>query len=77
VRDAAGRPVPGAIIEVVRSTAPVPEVGHLTNAEGRLWLHLPPGCFTLRAAAADGSRGEAEANGEQDEVIEIRVIEAP
>jgi hypothetical protein len=77
VRDGAGKPVPGAIVEVVRGTAAVPEVGRLTDAGGRLWLSLPPGRFTLRAVTADGGRGEADASGEDDETISIEISKAP
>ncbi|MER8569008.1 carboxypeptidase-like regulatory domain-containing protein [Mesorhizobium sp. M0924] len=73
VRDAGGRPVAGALVEVARGTAPVPEVGRVTDAEGRLWLHLPPGSFTLQAETATGESGQAQADGEDDSTIEIKV----
>lgn len=73
VRDSAGRPVAGAIVEVLHGTAPVPEVGRLTDAEGRLLMHLPLGRFRLRAVTAGGESGEADADGESDAVIDIEV----
>lgn len=73
VRDAAGRPVAGAIVEVSHGTAPVPEVGRVTDSEGRLSLHLPMGRFRLRALTATGESGETDADGASDVIIEIEV----
>ena len=73
VIDAAGRPVSGAIVEVALGTAPTPEVGHVTDAQGQLRLTLPPGRFTLRAVTHDGSRGEVEVAGGEGGTIEIKV----
>lgn len=73
VRRAGGQPVAGAIVEVAGGSAPVPEVGRVTDYEGRLWLHLPAGRFTLHVETASGERGQTQVDGEDDLPIEIEV----
>ena len=73
VVDAAGRPVAGALVEVARGTAPTPEIGYRTDADGHFRISLPPGRFTLRAASPDAGQGEAEVVGGPGEPIEIRL----
>jgi hypothetical protein len=71
VRDAAGRPVAGALVEVARGTAPTPEIGYRTDANGRFRISLPPGRFTLRAVAPDAGQGETDTSGGPGGTIEI------
>jgi hypothetical protein len=59
VVDAAGAPVPEALVSIVAGTVPMPEIALMADAEGRFALRLPAGRFTLRAHGPGGS-GEAE-----------------
>ena len=73
VLDAGGTPVPEALIVIVASTVPMPEIALLSDDEGRFVLRLPPGHFTLRAHGS-GAVGDAEAEGapNTDEIV-IRI----
>jgi hypothetical protein len=59
VTDAAGRPAAGAIVMVVAGTAPTPEIGIVTDREGRFRVALPEGRFRLEAHVG-GTKGAAE-----------------
>jgi hypothetical protein len=70
VVDARGAPVPDALVTIVESTVPMPEIALLCDAEGRFWLRLPAGRFRLRAHGGGGS-GDAEVEGApaDDEIV--------
>jgi hypothetical protein len=72
VVDAAGAPVPEALVSIVAGTVPMPEIALMADAEGRFGLRLPAGRFTLRAHGPGGS-GEAEVvrPGDDDVVITV------
>lgn len=70
VVDAAGRPVPGALVSVVWGTAPTPEIARCTNASGAFHVGLPPGRFRLEATTASGT-GQVEVEGGPGEEIVI------
>ena len=72
VLDATGQPVAGAVVAVVSGTAPTPEIGIRTGADGRFRVALPAGKFRLQAHAA-GQAGEVEVQGGAGEEILIRV----
>jgi hypothetical protein len=59
VVDASGAPVPNALVTIVESTVPMPEIALMADQDGRFSLRLPPGRFTLRAHGGGGS-GDAE-----------------
>lgn len=59
VVDASGAPVPNALVTIVESTVPMPEIALMCDADGRLSLRLPAGRFRLRAHGAGGA-GDAE-----------------
>ncbi len=63
VFDADGEPVPDALISIVASTVPMPEIALISDDQGRFALRLPAGHFTLRAHGSDGSEGEIEVDG--------------
>lgn len=66
------RPVPGALVSVAASTAPVPEIALVTDATGVVILPLPEGQFRIAAHNADGRSGVAEVDNtkpEQGEVV--------
>ncbi|WP_176730434.1 hypothetical protein [Devosia insulae] len=73
MRDVGCQPVAGAIVQIARGSAPIPEVGRVTDTEGRLWLHLPHGSFMLQAETAGDETGQAQADGDDDSPIEIEV----
>jgi hypothetical protein len=52
---AAGDPVAGALVVILESSVPVPEIALQADADGRFALRLPPGRFTLRAHGPDGT----------------------
>lgn len=62
VVDETGAPVPEALVSIVASTVPMPEIALLSDSRGSFALRLPPGRFTLRAHGAGGT-GEAEVEG--------------
>jgi carboxypeptidase family protein len=59
VVDASGAPVPDALVTIVESTVPMPEIALMVDADGRFALRLPAGRFRLRGHGAGGS-GDAE-----------------
>lgn len=63
VVDAAGRPVAGARLALLRASVPFPEVALVADDDGRATLFLPEGVFAFRAHAPDGRTGEAEVTG--------------
>jgi hypothetical protein len=72
VVDADGQPVVGALVAVVSGTAPTPEIGIRSGAEGRFVVALPAGTFTLEAR--EGIRtGRVEVEGGSGEDIAIRL----
>jgi hypothetical protein len=62
--------VPGALVTIVESSVPMPEIALVCDERGRFSLRLPPGRFKLSAHAAEGS-GEADAEGApaDDEIV--------
>jgi hypothetical protein len=76
VVDTDGHVVAGALVTIVSSTAPVPEIALVTEEDGSFSLGLPDGRFRLRANTADERSGEADidsaAEASHDETI-IRV----
>jgi hypothetical protein len=62
VVDVTGAPVPDALVAIVASTVPMPEIALLSDTAGRFAVRLPPGRFTLRAHGAGGT-GEVEVDG--------------
>ena len=62
--------MPGALVTIVESSVPMPEIALVCDERGRFGLRLPPGRFKLSAHAAEGS-GEAEAEGAPsvDEIV--------
>jgi len=58
VVDPDGRPAPGALVVIVESTVPMPELALQCDDDGRFAIRLPAGRFTLRAHAPDGRQGE-------------------
>jgi hypothetical protein len=70
VVDAGGEPVPGALVTIVESTVPMPEIALLCDDDGRFAIALPAGRFKLRAHGA-GASGDAEVEGApaDDEIV--------
>ena len=68
-----GAPVPDALVSIVESTVPMPEVALVGDADGRFALSLPPGRFTLRAHAAAGT-GQVDVEGTPTEHEIVIVI---
>lgn len=62
VVDETGAPVSEALVSIVESTVPMPEIALVSDSRGSFALRLPPGLFTFRAHAAGGI-GEAEVEG--------------
>jgi Carboxypeptidase regulatory-like domain len=59
VVDPEGFGVSDAIVAVVRGTAPTPEIGIRSDADGRFRIALPLGDFEIEARAPDGRTGRA------------------
>jgi hypothetical protein len=59
VVDRDAQPVPGALLVIVESTVPMPEIAIQSDEDGRFALRLPEGGFTLRGHSPDGRVGEA------------------
>ena len=72
VVDESGAAVPDAIVTIVESTVPMPEIALLCDAGGRFSLRLPAGRFTFRAHAG-GRSGDARVEAPADEEIVIVV----
>ena len=70
VVDRSGDPVPEALVSIVESTVPMPEIALLCDTGGNFGLRLPPGRFTLRAHGA-GASGDVEVEGApaEDEIV--------
>jgi hypothetical protein len=70
VVDASGEPVPKALVTIVESTVPMPEIALQSDDGGRFALRLPPGRFTLRAHRS-GATGDVEVEGapSDDEIV--------
>lgn len=67
-----------ALVTVEWGTAPTPEIGIVTGADGRFSVSLPEGRFRMAAYGPDESRGGADADGSQsDEEIVIRLGGGP
>jgi hypothetical protein len=62
--------VPDALVTIVESTVPMPEIALMCDARGHFSLRLPPGRFVLRAHGGGGS-GDAEVEGApaRDEIL--------
>ena len=61
-------------MEIVRGTAPTPEIALITGPNGDFSLGLPPGEFEIRAAASSGSSGKVMVEGgESSTSITIRL----
>src|SRR5215211_7262870 len=61
VVDENGMPVPGALVAVVASTVPMPEIAVVCDCTGRFEVRLPAGQFTFRAHSGTGT-GQADVN---------------
>lgn len=73
--DGHGDGVAGALVMVVRGTAPTPEIGIVTDAAGGFAIALPEGRFTIRAVK-DGASAENDVTAEAGAPeIEIRLGE--
>jgi hypothetical protein len=70
VVDGRGAPLPGALVSIIDSSVPVPEIALMTDAAGRFTLRLPDGRFTFRANAGERS-GDARTDGAavQEEIV--------
>jgi hypothetical protein len=70
-----GAPVPGALVSIVASSVPMPEIALVCDGEGRFGLRLPAGRFTFRAHG--GTRtGQVEVEGAPAGVEILIVIES-
>jgi hypothetical protein len=72
VVDAGGAPVPNAYIVIVAGSVPMPEIALLSDQDGRFFLRLPPGSFTLRAHGPAGT-GETDVEVDGDQTDEIMI----
>ena len=70
VVDRNGAPVPDALVSIVESTVPMPELALRADSGGAFGVGLPSGRFTLRAHSASGW-GDAEVEGApaEDEIV--------
>jgi hypothetical protein len=76
VVDRKGDPVPEALVSIVESTVPMPEIALQSDHGGHFALRLPPGRFKLRAHGG-GATGETEVEGEPaDDEIVIVVVDS-
>jgi Carboxypeptidase regulatory-like domain len=57
VVDQHGQPADGALVAVVQSSVPFPEIGMVADAKGEINLSLPEGQFTFSAHAQGGASG--------------------
>ncbi len=73
VVDASGAPVPDALVTIVESTVPMPEIALMCDAGGRFSLRLPAGRFRFRAHGGGGS-GDAEVEGAPADAVIVIVI---
>jgi carboxypeptidase family protein len=69
VVDADGAAVPGALVTIVESTVPMPEIALVCDNGGRFTVRLPPGRFVLRAHGAGGSGDAAVESPADDEIV--------
>lgn len=74
VLDRNGAPVTGAVVSVEEGTAPTPEIGIVSGADGRFGIALPEGAFRIAAGTDDGRRGTAEVEVGPDRPGSIEVI---
>lgn len=73
IRRSDGQPAVGAIVSIPRSTAPVPELALLADAEGAVTFHLSNGRYTVEAYTEDGGRGSADITVDNGEPITLEV----
>ena len=68
-----GRPAAQAVVTVLRSTVPFPEIALLTDDAGSVLLQLPPGAFTFRVRAGADAVGEVEvvSPGAEESVVRL------
>lgn len=59
VVDRGARSVAGALVVIIESTVPMPEMAIECDDAGRFAVRLADGRFTFRAHAPDGRTGEA------------------
>lgn len=74
VLDEGGQPVVEAVVAVVRSSVPFPEIALLTDETGAVELHLPDGVFAFRARGPGDTSGEVEMTspGAVESVIRLK-----
>jgi hypothetical protein len=73
VVDEGAEPVPGALVAVVESSTPVPEMAIRADEAGRFGIRLPEGRFRIRAHAPDGRAGEAEIEVPGNQEIRVAI----
>ncbi|HYN03938.1 MAG TPA: hypothetical protein VE359_15930 [Vicinamibacteria bacterium] len=74
VLDEGDQPVAEAVVAVVRSSVPFPEIALLTDEAGAVELHVPAGVFAFRAQGPGGTSGEVEVTspGAVESVIRLK-----
>jgi len=70
-----GRPVAGALVVIVESTVPMPELAIQCDDAGRFAVGLLDGRFPFRAHAPDARSGEATVERPRDPDIRVTIAD--
>jgi len=71
ITDANGKPLQGARITIPKSSARIPEIAYLSDADGKYSISVPPGEYTLAAFADGYAPIEKQVNTRAEAEIEL------
>lgn len=69
--DKHGVAIPNAIVSVIESSVPFPEIALLTDFDGQFAINFPNGKFILQAIGHDNSNCKVEITNNDDQLLNI------
>lgn len=73
VTDKHGSPVAGAIVAVVRSPVPCPDLGIVSGEDGTFTLPVHPGKYLIQAHTVYGERGSVLWSAQGDTPLTVQI----